>query len=179
MVIRGNDALSGGTGDDVYTIGRGEGADVIDNTDPDNGLDIISFTGGIDPNDVQFIRNGDDLLIDTLADIVTVTDHFRAYGTPENSTYAIDAIAFEGSTQGFTAQSIANSFGLLFAEGEQRDASGGSDTVFTFSELLANDQAADLNALSISAVSNVFQWHGNARYSGQDDHLFAPFGLFW
>ena len=52
----GNDYLSGGAGNDTYVFGRGDGVDIID--DSEGGLDTILFKEGISKEDLIIRRTG-------------------------------------------------------------------------------------------------------------------------
>ena len=54
--VAGNDYLSGGAGNDTYVFGRGDGVDIID--DSEGGLDTILFKEGISKEDLIIRRTG-------------------------------------------------------------------------------------------------------------------------
>ena len=56
----GNDRMSGYAGDDIYAFTMGDGADRIFDTD---GVDTVSFDSSVVVADVQYIRDGADLLV--------------------------------------------------------------------------------------------------------------------
>ena len=56
----GNDYLYGGEGDDTYIFNKGYGTDVINDY---NGLDTVKFGEGISPEDIAFVKNGNNLEI--------------------------------------------------------------------------------------------------------------------
>jgi hypothetical protein len=70
----GDDQLEGGLGNDAYHYAKGDGKDVIVDT---NGTDLLHFTSGVLPADLQVRSNGKDLLL-TLSDggSITVKDMF-------------------------------------------------------------------------------------------------------
>ncbi len=150
----GDDTLIGGLGDDVYTVWTGEGDDTIDNTDAGNGHDVLVLAGGVNPASTSLSKVGDNLLIDTGAETVTVLDHFRDYGSSANQTYAIDLIQFYGSGTNWTQQTIASAVGLPYALGESFTRSVNQPLVLSFASLLANDSAGDNGPLTIISVSN-------------------------
>ncbi|MGH7894372.1 MAG: calcium-binding protein, partial [Candidatus Binatia bacterium] len=90
----GADTLIGGEGNDEYRFGRGDGADTIDNTDPEpNAVDTLRLAAGVVAIDVILRRNGNDLLVqlrDT-PDQVTVLNHFTAA--------PLDRILFHDATE--------------------------------------------------------------------------------
>ena len=57
---KGNDYLYGGEGDDTYIFNKGYGTDVINDY---NGLDTVKFGEGISPEDIAFVKNGNNLEI--------------------------------------------------------------------------------------------------------------------
>jgi trimeric autotransporter adhesin len=60
----GDDYLKGDTGSDTYVFARGDGADVIEESDPELvDLDTLSFAAGISPNDISVVRSGLDLVL--------------------------------------------------------------------------------------------------------------------
>ncbi|MGF1497823.1 MAG: DUF4347 domain-containing protein [Elainellaceae cyanobacterium] len=71
----GNDTLTGGEGADQFAIAPNSGTDTI--TDFEIGIDTLSFTGGISPDQVSFVRSGSNTLIQgtdnqVLAELVNV-----------------------------------------------------------------------------------------------------------
>ena len=75
----GNDLILGGTGGNVYLFGRGDGQDVIVDRDPNPGnVDILRFKSGVEPDDIELIRSGVDLVarIAETGDSVTVRNFF-------------------------------------------------------------------------------------------------------
>jgi VCBS repeat-containing protein len=68
-----NDVLAGGTGDDTYLLGRGYGADDIEDNDSTAGnTDIGQFLAGVSADQIWFQQTGDDLV----ASIVGTSDRF-------------------------------------------------------------------------------------------------------
>ncbi len=105
----GNDTLSGdyhntfqgwysGAGNDTYLFGRGDGQDMIYDTDATAGnLDRIVFKAGVLPQDVLVRRNGSHLVLSIAGttDQVTVNRWFDNEGA---STWLIEQVAFEDGT---------------------------------------------------------------------------------
>ena len=60
-LVKGNDALNGGTGNDVFQFARGDGQDTI--TDASGTGDRLSFASGIDPLDLMLSQSANDLRI--------------------------------------------------------------------------------------------------------------------
>jgi Ca2+-binding RTX toxin-like protein len=72
---KGADRLIGGAGNDTYVFARGDGHDIIIQTDGLTGTDVIRFAPGISLGDVSFLRsaNGDLVVqLDDQADQITV-----------------------------------------------------------------------------------------------------------
>ncbi|MFH1870442.1 MAG: calcium-binding protein [Pseudomonadota bacterium] len=100
----GNDLLDGGTGNDIYLFGRGDGEDTIWSQDATAGKrDTLKVGAGITANDVDLIRNVDDLIL-TLRDSgerVTVAGYFTNDG---GSASSLEAVEFaDGMTWDFAA----------------------------------------------------------------------------
>jgi Ca2+-binding RTX toxin-like protein len=76
----GPDLLMGGIGNDIYIFRQGDGADVIAEFDG-GGFDTVNMTGGLYPSDVTLIRNGNDLIIQSLTspDQITVIGQFDPF----------------------------------------------------------------------------------------------------
>lgn len=77
----GNDYIDGGKGNDIYNFGRGYGQDTIYDYDITQGnQDIIKMLGGVNPLDVEFIQNNNNLeiAISGSQDKLTVKDYFKA-----------------------------------------------------------------------------------------------------
>ena len=81
----GSDSLNGGVGSDVYVYSRGDGSDVIQDADSSGiDVDVIQFTGGIVPQDIEVVRadSGDlEILISGTSDRITVKGWFAS---PQN-----------------------------------------------------------------------------------------------
>ncbi len=59
----GNDILDGGTGDDIFVLGRNDGSDTIIDV---SGLDALAFADGITRNDIWLARSGNNLVISVI-----------------------------------------------------------------------------------------------------------------
>ena len=80
----GNDTLKGREGDDTYVFGRGYDMDVIDDDNLSivgNAPDRIVFGPDIVVGDLEFIREGDDLIVRIAGteDRLKVKNHFNTY----------------------------------------------------------------------------------------------------
>ncbi|WP_053981906.1 calcium-binding protein [Marinagarivorans algicola] len=92
----GNDRLTGGAGNDTYKYALGDGVDTIYSEDVGDSADILSFDEGINLEDINFSRIGEDLRITVgKGDQVTV-DNFFSDGDTYGS--ALNAIEFFDGT---------------------------------------------------------------------------------
>lgn len=115
----GNDTLSGGTdndilkgdsGDDTYQFGLGSGQDTILDeyvtfSNPwyyqhDGGYDTISFTSGVEPQDVDVKRSGNDLVFTILGtdDVLTVQGFYNRQ-TNGSLFNAIEQVTFNDANE--------------------------------------------------------------------------------
>ena len=77
----GNDTLNGGAGNDTYLFGRGDGADVITDTDATKkNADVLKFGAGIAADQLWFSRAGTDLAVSVIGtnDKVSVKGWFAS-----------------------------------------------------------------------------------------------------
>ena len=86
----GNDTLAGAAGDDIYVYNAGDGDDVITDS---AGADIIKLGSGLTDDDVDFIKDGDDLIIMMDTDSITVNDHFAS-----GNDYAVETLLFDDTS---------------------------------------------------------------------------------
>ncbi|MEY2863774.1 MAG: hypothetical protein RLY58_1481 [Pseudomonadota bacterium] len=72
----GADDLNGGLGNDSYRFDRGDGADVLTDTDLVANADRLNFSVGIATDQLWFAQNGNDLVVSVIgtADQVTIKD---------------------------------------------------------------------------------------------------------
>ncbi len=99
-------------GNDTYLFGRGDGHDLIRDTDHSINTDTLLFKEGIAPSDVSFARiNNSDLIltINDTGDSVTIQNYFREtdYLNPDLRPYEIERIEFMDGTV-WTAASIGS-----------------------------------------------------------------------
>ncbi|WP_341922201.1 calcium-binding protein [Polaromonas sp. YR568] len=82
----GADVLLGGSGNDVYQFGRGDGADVVQDTA--GNADVMSFLRGIEADQLWFRKTGSSLEISVIgtADKVTLSGWYSAYRIEEFKT---------------------------------------------------------------------------------------------
>ncbi|WP_158682028.1 beta strand repeat-containing protein [Methylobacterium radiotolerans] len=101
---KGDDYLSGRGGGDTYLFNRGDGSDTIDdnnwaNTGDD---DQIVFGAGISRNDIEFYRDGTNLIIKIAGtnDQIRVSDGlWAAINDPSNNVDRIERFVFAGGSQ--------------------------------------------------------------------------------
>jgi Ca2+-binding RTX toxin-like protein len=76
----GNDTLNGGDGADTYLMGRGDGADIVQNVDTDSGFDLLKFDATIAADQVWFAQSGNDLVVSIIgtSDSATVQGWYSA-----------------------------------------------------------------------------------------------------
>ncbi|NJD07806.1 MAG: hypothetical protein FIA97_15120 [Methylococcaceae bacterium] len=96
----GNDSLVGGAGNDRYFFSRGDGKDVIDNTDVATATDTLYFPTGVAERDIWAARSGDDLVlkIKGTGDQLTIVGNFAAPVVSGSDTLdgTIDQLQFPG-----------------------------------------------------------------------------------
>jgi Ca2+-binding RTX toxin-like protein len=88
----GNDILTGGTGNDLYIFGHGYGVDTITDYDTTAGnSDRVRFGSGVNPFDLIFVNNGNNLniQINNSSDLLTVQN--------QNLSSAYQVEVFEAS----------------------------------------------------------------------------------
>lgn len=97
----GDDDLYGGDGDDVYLFGRGDGNDFIIETETRaDRRNVIRLGEGIAVSDIEFIRDGNSLIIrivDT-GETLTVSGGFASNTTNINNSRSIQAVEFSDDT---------------------------------------------------------------------------------
>ncbi|MBN8196035.1 Ig-like domain-containing protein [Thalassospira povalilytica] len=76
----GNDTLAGGEGADTFVFGLDDDADVVEDASVD---DHIEITAGLEADELWFVRDGEDLVIQLLGhqDSLTVSDWFDGTGS--------------------------------------------------------------------------------------------------
>lgn len=92
----GDDVIEGGTGGDIYRFGRGDGQDVVRDSDGYSGnIDTLEFKVGVLPSDVLLTRDGQDLVarIADTGDQTTLKGWFDPY-----SNTLIERIRFADGT---------------------------------------------------------------------------------
>ena len=92
---KGNDKLYGGSGDNIYIFNKGDGADIIYDM---AGKDEIQFKEGVAPNDVNFKRELDKLIISIKSndDSITIQNFFSV--NPEIGNNTVRTITFADGT---------------------------------------------------------------------------------
>jgi Ca2+-binding RTX toxin-like protein len=93
----GNDYLYGGAGADVYHFARGDGQDILENSDTDaTGVnpDTLQFANGINEADIVVSQGGNNNLVLSIkdtADSIVINNYFANNG---NSRYFVENIRF-------------------------------------------------------------------------------------
>ena len=83
----GNDTLVGATGNDVYVMGRGAGADLIQDTDSTTGnTDLMRFTSGVAADQIWFRQVGSDLEVS----IIGTSDRATVQNWYTGSQYRVE-----------------------------------------------------------------------------------------
>jgi Ca2+-binding RTX toxin-like protein len=95
----GNDYLEGGRGNDTYIFNKGDGQDTIVNDKYWdgywNGLGTLKFGGGITKDDVEFTKDGDDLVV-----IIKGTDDsIRVKNWFYRNWFRLDKVEFADGTK--------------------------------------------------------------------------------
>ncbi|HFK4064740.1 TPA: calcium-binding protein [Kluyvera ascorbata] len=144
---KGNDVLKGEGGDDIYIFNVGDGQDIIKEYHGER--DIIYFSEGLSPEQVEFSRDWDDLIVGFRGsdDSVTITDFFLA------DDYKVEKLAFangfvwdltERNSQ-FLVGTEGNQTLWAFPEGNEIHAAGGDDVLFgeLGNDILYGDNGSD------------------------------------
>jgi len=101
----GNDQLSGGEGSDTYIFGVGSGNDTVNNYDRSaNRFDVVLVGDGLNKQDVQLTRTGNDLMI-KLMDHDDTLRVSRFFDQDATAGYQIDQILF-GDGQAWSLHEI-------------------------------------------------------------------------
>ncbi|WKA26142.1 choice-of-anchor I family protein [Bradyrhizobium roseum] len=148
---RGADALAGGAGSDQYSYELGDGSDTItEKSATPADTDELVFQDLVASN-VTFQKHGNDTEI-LLADggVITLKDQ-QAGGGVEKVVFAngqqLDRAGIDGAQVNRGPLAVDDTAAALL-----EDAAA---FVIAFADILGNDSDADLDSLSISAVSNV------------------------
>ncbi|MGK5091769.1 calcium-binding protein [Deltaproteobacteria bacterium TL4] len=125
----GDDVLDGGSGDEVYLFNRGDGNDIIHDLDSIAGnVDTLRFGAGINPENVEFERDGFDLIARIKAleegvpdDSIRVNDWFKG------ELYSLENWEFSDQ-QKLTSNQITDRFirieGTVDSDYHRRDKHG-------------------------------------------------------
>ncbi len=101
----GNDNVSGAEGNDTYVFARGEGADVLVDTDATVGnSDILAFQTGITNSQLWFKHTGNDLVVSVIGttDQVTIKDWYVSGASTLNTTSVVESISAGGKALSYT-----------------------------------------------------------------------------
>lgn len=179
----GSDTLEGAAGSDTYLIRRGTGIKTINDYDRlTSNKDRLQFTDGIKPEDVSFLRNGDNLELYVNKGVlnydtkVIVSNHFtpsRLYGV-DFYYYSIEEAAFEDGTvwsrEYFTDRT------------KKIDGTSENDRINGFATDDRIDSLAGDDIVNAGAGNDmVYGGAGNDTINGQDgdDILFGEEGNDW
>ncbi|MET4733442.1 VCBS repeat-containing protein [Thalassospira sp. MBR-102] len=126
----GDDVLEGGDGADTFVFGTGDQADVILDAESS---DHIQITDGLDTDDLWFLKDGDDLVIQLLGsqDNLTVSDWFDGTGSHRVNNIELGSGA---SLDGANVQALVDAMSV-FGVGDVI-----ADTIDRSSEALSNVQ---------------------------------------
>ena len=178
--LGGDDYLVGDAGNDTYEFSPGFGMDLL--YDTSGGLDVIRFTGGIAPSDIQVSRDGSDLFLalNASGDRIRVVNYFSIYdpgakieqvqfsnGTTWSSTL-LDAANYIG-TSGYDAlQGTLASETFYGLDGDDWvSADGGDDIVYagTGSDTVSGADGNDLIS-GVAGNDNIYGDEGNDTLIG-------------
>jgi len=106
-----NDTLSGGAGDDTYLFGRGDGQDIINNSDSAAGrIDVLRFKPGVAPSEIVASRSMDgydslELAIAGTTDKISIR-YFFSGDNPGANGQNLTGIEFADGTVWSVAQAV-------------------------------------------------------------------------
>ncbi|WP_115559112.1 putative Ig domain-containing protein [Xanthomonas dyei] len=175
----GNDMLLGGAGDDIYIFGGGR--DVIDNTG--GGIERLQFQDGQTVNNLQFTRDGDDLLVTVGGNAnnsVRVSKHFLG------GDFALDLLQPGSGTQldtvAINARVASNAGGTPGGSGDGEANPADYARVLTGTtagEQLVGNAAKEL-IRGLAGNDTLFGMAGDDRIEGGDgdDYLSGGSGSF-
>lgn len=92
--LAGNDTLQGGAGSDRYRFYRGDGADLISDSDATPGnMDKVLYAADILPSEIRASRTGDNLILQLAGttDQVTINNYFQNDGV---TSFSVEEIKF-------------------------------------------------------------------------------------
>ncbi|MEZ5614543.1 MAG: calcium-binding protein [Rhodocyclaceae bacterium] len=133
----GYDNLDGGAGDDVYLFGRGDGEEVIFDSGPEAGVDVLRFAAGIGPEDIVVMRDDWSIYLALRgSDDVAVLDGW--FSSPEGR---IERVEFADGTvwEGASLEDRLQAPGLLLKGTAGDDVLAGGDG----DDLLAGGAGSD------------------------------------
>lgn len=197
----GNDNLEGSSGNDTYIFGLGDGVDTIyDNDTTAGNTDVISFQAGIAPEEIEVVRNGDnlELRISGTADMVTVERYFSPYARGSWYTYdynmnKIEQIVFADGTTWDVATVLnkartvngTENADTIYGYSDQQNiitTGTGNDTVYAGSmgDQIDTGEGND-NVYGSEGADRITGGAGNDTLeggNGNDTYVFAPgFGI--
>ncbi len=122
---KGNSILYGGSGNDAYYIDAGSGTVTI--TEGEGGTDKIVLWNGITIDDLEFVRDGDDVVItiDGSNAVITFVDYFTS------SLYHVETIQLATGTQ-YSVSSYVQSIIEGTASGETLNGTDDDDLIYGY-----------------------------------------------
>jgi len=126
-----NDVLQGGTGDDTYVFGVGDGADLVQESDP-AGDDCVLFRANLTPANVAVRREGDDLLVlSPAADSLRIASWFANPAIIDRFVFADGTVGTEDDVLAHQPDATEGDDQLTGTHGADLiDALGGNDKVY-------------------------------------------------
>lgn len=187
----GDDILIGGrfgvgntyndtAGNDTYLFGRGDGQDRIYDRDSNAGnLDVLVFSAGVAPTDVQASRNGNVLVlaIKGTGDQVHVANYFVGSAWEIEAVRFIEAPAVVWTTADFKAIGLAGSGGddnvTGYGSADTIDGGGGNDRLYggLGNDILSGGDGDD-TLIGESGDDTLIGGDGN-------DSLYGSLGIDW
>ena len=163
----GDDTLRGGMGADVYRFSKGDGLDLIDESDTTSGIiDTIEFTDVFSTEITQVERVGDDMIIRYgQADVITIQGHYNM----STASKRIEAVRFADGVE-WTLADLAK---LVVGTSDDDSFGGYSNVENTIRGLDGNDTlgGGDLHDELLGGAGNDTLNGGSG-----DDSLFGESG---
>ncbi len=179
----GDDVLYGGEGRDTYVFGLGDGNDHIYEYDADlSSIDTIRFQEGINPEDIQIYRSGNDLkiTIEKTLNQIFVKNAYVIEEGESHSRYMIEQILFNDGTVWGIEKLNENVYLIGGDENDVLYGGAGNDTLYgrkgndilhggTGNDLLYGEEGDDTLYGGIGS-DTLFGGSGNdSLYGGEGD----------
>jgi VCBS repeat-containing protein len=123
--------MDGGSGDDIYEFGLGDGDDTIMET---SGTDTLRFGVGIAETDIQAVRSGDHLILGVMGtnDQVTISDCYAAAGKRIERVEFADGTVWDAARiEAFGGEVGAEGLTLTGTPGDDILTGGNGDDILT------------------------------------------------